>query len=53
MIQEIIRINSTVLRDVNEIETHPMAAIQLYEVVIVIKLSVLCLNSERWPGKKW
>lgn len=31
---------------------HPVAAIGLYEVVIVIKLSVLCLCTHSRSGKK-
>lgn len=44
-LQEIIRNNGTWLRNINEIESHPMAAIGLYIVVIIIKLDVLCPNS--------
>lgn len=51
MIQEIIRINGTLLTDVNEMETHPTAAIGLYKVVIIIKLDVLCLSWESCPEK--
>lgn len=50
VIQEIVRNNSTWLRNINE--SHPMAAIGLYIVVIIIKLDVLCLNSGSYPKKK-
>ena len=52
VIQEIIRNNGTWLRNINEIESHPMAAIGLYIVVIIIKLDVLCLNSGSYLKKK-
>lgn len=52
MNQDIIRISGTLLRYVNEIETHPTAAIQVYKVVFIIKLDVLCLNSDSCYGKK-
>lgn len=52
VIQEIIRNNGTWLRNKNEIESHPMAAIGLYIVVIIIKLDVLCLNSGSHLKKK-
>lgn len=52
MIQDIIRISGTLLRYVNETETHPTAAIRVYKVVFIIKLDVLCLNSDSCSVKK-
>lgn len=51
VIQEIVRNNGTWLRNISEIESHLMAAIGLYIVVIIIKLDVLCLNSSGYMKK--
>ena len=52
VIQEIIRNNGTWLRNINEIESHPMAAIGLYIVVIIIKLDVQ-LPEKKKKTNRW
>ena len=53
VIQEIIRNNGTWLRNINEIESHPMAAIGLYIVVIIIKLDVQLPEKKKKQTDGW